>query len=316
MVNEHKEEQIPVIKTFYSLGTIIRLRLYGGDSKFAIDEAQKRIFEIDDRMSAFKCNSEISKINNNAGGYAQEISEDTLFVIKKAMQYSELSTGAFDPTVRPLVALWGIGTENASIPEEKKIKETLPLVNYRDIIIDEKNHTVKLNHANQSIDLGSIAKGYAADEVADILHRNGVASAIIDLGGNIYALGYKPDGTKWDIGIQDPLGSRESYIGVANVADKSVVTSGNYERYFLSNGKRFHHILDPRNGYPSENGLISATIISDFSIDGDALTTCIYVMGIEKGMKLLESFEGVESILITEDKEVYTSSSIYSKKYC
>ncbi|NJD03961.1 MAG: FAD:protein FMN transferase [Ruminiclostridium sp.] len=305
---EHKEDQIQVTKTFYSLGTLIRLKLYGGDSRSAIEEAQERIFEIDDKMSAFKRDSEITKINDNAGGPAREVSEDTLFVIRKAVWYSKLSSGAFDPTIRPLVNLWGIRTEHAKIPDEKEIHEALSLVNYKDIIIDEKNHTVKLNNANQSIDLGSIAKGYAADETADIFHKNGVESAIIDLGGNILALGNKPpDGTEWEIGIQDPWGARGDYIGAVKVINKSVVTSGSYEKYFSSSGKRYHHILDPRTGYPSENGLVSVTIISDFSIDGDALSTCIYIMGIEKGMKLIKSLEGLECILVTEDRRILTS---------
>ena len=167
-----------------------------------------------------------------------------------------------------------------------------------------------LRHKGQSIDLGGIAKGYAADEVKTILKRNNIDNAIIDLGGNIYALGSAPDGPLWKIGIQDPLKERGEVVGALSLSNKSVVTSGGYERYFEKNGKIFHHIMNPKTGYPCSNGTISATIISDFSIDGDALATCVFVMGFEKGLRLLESQEGIDAILINNDREVFATSGI------
>lgn len=294
----------------YVLGTIIQLRVSGKEGKKAIDEAVKRLYEIDDRMSAFKENSDISKINENAGIAPSNVNEDTYTVIKKAVYYADLSQGAFEPTIKPLVKLYNFRGENPSIPAKEEIEEALKLVNYKDIILNDKEKSVRLKKKNQSLDLGAIAKGYAADEVKRIFKNNNVKSAIIDLGGNIYALGKKADDTLWNIGIQDPLSSTGKYMGILSAADKSIVTSGNYERYFEIDGKRYHHIINPNTGYPCENGIISTTIISDQSIDGDGLTTCGYIMGLQSGLDLMEETEGVDAIFITTDKKVYITSGI------
>lgn len=302
--------EVPIIKEFYVLGTIIQLKVYGRKAEKAIQEAITRLYEIDDKMSAFKEYSEVSKINKNAGKLHSRVSNDTYFVIKKAVQYSKLSDGAFDPTIRPIVNLWGVNTDNARVPDRDEINNALKLVNYEQVALDDTNSTIKLNYENQCIDVGGIAKGYAADEVKSIFKKNKIRSAIIDLGGNIFAYGSKQDGAKWNIGIQDPFSFCGEYSGIVSVKDKSIVTSGNYERYFMKDGKRFHHIIDPRTGYPSENGVVSATIVSDYSIDGDALSTCAYVMGIDNGVELIESLDGVDAIFITEDKKIHITSGI------
>jgi thiamine biosynthesis lipoprotein len=224
-----------------------------------------------------------------------------------------MSSGAFDPTIRPVVHLWGIQTDNARVPDKNEIDRDIKLVNYKDIILDGNNYSVMLRNKNQALDLGAIAKGFAADEVKSIFSKNAIKSAIIDLGGNIFAMGSKPDDTSWKIGIQDPLKRRGEFVGTISVIDKSVVTSGNYERYFINQGKRFHHIINPMSGNPSDNGVISATIISDYSIDGDALSTCAFVMGLEKGLLLTESIKGVDAIFITEDRRIYTTKGINNK---
>lgn len=303
-------EQVPIIKDLYVLGTLIQLKVFGENAKVAISESIKRLLEIDDKMSVFKEDSEVALINRNAGGEYQEISEDTYYVVETSLKYSNMSKGAFNPTIRPLVDVWRIGRENQRVPSKKELEKAMELVNYNDISIDKAEKTVRLDKKNQAIDLGAVAKGFAADEVRDILIGNNIKSAIIDLGGNIFALGNKQNGMAWNIGIQNPLAACGEYIGVTSVSNKSVVTSGNYERFFTVNGKKYHHILDSRTGYPSENGVISATIISDNSIDGDALATCAYVMGPELGYKLIESLEGVDVIFITEDKRVFTTSGI------
>jgi len=193
----------------------------------------------------------------------------------------------------------------------QKLKyEKLKLVDYKDIISDKKNSTIMLGRTNQAIDLGAIAKGYTADEVKKVLLSNKISSAIINLGGNVYALGNKLDGTSWNIGIQNPLSTRGEYLGTINVTDKSIVTSGNYERFFIKDGVRYHHIFDPKNGYPADKGVISTTIVSDKSIDGDALSTSTYILGLDKGLKLVESIKGVEGIFITNDKKVYVTPGL------
>lgn len=261
-------------------------------------------------MSAFKENSEISKINLNAGVVLEKVSKDTYFVVKNSIKYSNILEGTFDPTIRPLVKLWNIGAEKEFIPKKINIEEALKLVNYNDVILDESNHSVMLKNKKQALDVGGIAKGFAADEVRDIFYKHNIKSALIDLGGNIFALGSKADNTPWKVGIQNPLKPRGEHIGILSVADKSVVTSGNYERYFMKDGERFHHIIDPKTGYPSQSKIISATIISDNSIDGDGLSTGVYILGIDKALRIIEEIQGIEAIFITEDKKVYITSGI------
>jgi thiamine biosynthesis lipoprotein len=306
-----KYEKPEVIKNSYALGTIINLRAYGNKAEKAIDEAIEKLNDIDDKMSAFKEESEISKINFKAGTSLEEIvSKDTYFVVKNAVEYSEILEGTFDPTIRPLVKLWSIGTKEEIIPEKLQIEETRKLVNYKDVLLNENKNSIMLKQKKQALDVGGIAKGFAADEVRDIFYKHNVKSALIDLGGNIFALGSKEDGSPWRVGIQNPFKPRGEYVGILSVKNKSVVTSGNYEKYFMKDGQRFHHIIDPKTGYPSQSKIISATIISDNSIDGDGLSTGIYILGIDKAMKIMETIAGVEAIFITEDKKIYKTSGV------
>ena len=303
----------PLDRTVYIFGTIANFRLYGIQANKAIEETVQRLNEIDDKISVFKQDSEISRINFCSGELPQKVSKDTLKLIRNAVKYSEISEGTFDPTIRPLTALWQIGTENAHVPSKEKISENLRLVDYKSVIIDDKTGTVGLIKKGQSIDLGGIAKGYAADEAADIFKKHKIKNAIIDLGGNILVVGKKIDGSQWRVGVQNPFRQRGTFIGVLSLEDKSVVTSGNYERYFEENGKRYHHIIDPKTGYPCESDIVSATIISDKSIDGDGLSTGIYILGVEKAMDLIEKMNGIDAILITKNKEVYVSSGVREK---
>lgn len=292
------------------MGTIIQLKVYGSNAKKATDKALQRISDIENKMSVNIETSEVSKLNAKAGISTEKLSADTFSVIEKSVQYSKLTQGALDATIEPIVKLWGIGTEKERLPTQNEIEEKLKLVDYNDIILDSKNSTASLRRTGQAIDLGAIAKGYTADEIKKVLLSNKISSALINLGGNVYAIGNKTDGTSWTIGIQNPLDERGNYIGTISVTDKSIVTSGNYERYFIHEGKRYHHIFDSKTGYPSEGGLISTTIISDNSIDGDALSTSTYIMGLTRGMKLVESIKGVEAIFITADKKIYITPGI------
>jgi thiamine biosynthesis lipoprotein len=238
-----EKEQVPITKEFYCFGTILQLKAFGKNSEKAIEKAALRLTNMDDNLSVFKDYSEISKINLNAGGALQKVSKDTYYIINKAVDYCKLSQGAFDITIRPIVRLWGIGREEERIPSEKEIEEKLKLVNYKDIVLDEESNSVGLMHESQEIDVGGIAKGYAADEVKKIFVKHKIKSAVINLGGNVYVLGNKTDGSPWKVGIQDPLGSQGEFVGTVSASNKSIVTSGNYERYFRMEGKKYHHIL-------------------------------------------------------------------------
>jgi len=300
----------PVEKETYMMGTIMNFKIYGKNAETATALALKRISNIESKMSVNVKTSEISKLNAKAGISGQKLSLDTYSVIEKSVQYSKLTGGALDATIEPIVSLWGIGTDKERLPSKNEINDKLKLVNYKDIVLDKKNSMVKLKGTNQAIDLGAIAKGYTADEVKKVLLNNKISSAIINLGGNVYAIGSNPDGKDWKVGIQSPLSTRGEYLGTISVTDKSIVTSGNYERFFIKDGIRYHHIFDPKTGYPAEKGLISTTIVSDKSIDGDALSTSTYILGLDKGLKLVESVKGVEAIFVTKDKKVYVTPGL------
>ncbi|WP_434291606.1 FAD:protein FMN transferase [Clostridium botulinum] len=306
--NSKSEE--PVSRETYLMGTIINIKAYGKNADKAVQASVDKISDIENKMSLNISTSEINKINKNAGIAPVKVSKNTFDVVKASLIYSEKSKGSFDITVEPLVSLWGIGTDKARIPSKDEISNALKLINYKDVIINEKESTVMLKRKGQAIDLGAIAKGYTADELKKVLLNYNVSSAFLSLGGNVYVLGNKPDKTPWKIGVQNPLEPRGDYLGIVSVSDKSVVTSGNYERFFERNGKRYHHIFDTKTGYPAEKGLISVSIISDKSIDGDALSTSVYTLGLDEGKKLIESLKGVEAIFVTNDKKVYVTSGL------
>ncbi|MGU9538593.1 FAD:protein FMN transferase [Clostridium tepidum] len=300
----------PISRETYLMGTIINIKAYGKNAEKAVQASVDKISDIEKKMSVNIDSSEVNKINKNAGIAPVKVSKNTLDVVKASLMYSEKTKGSFDITVEPLVSLWGIGTDKARIPSKDEINNALKLVNYRDIIINEKQSTILLKRKGQSIDLGAIAKGYTADELKKILLNYNVSSAFLSLGGNVYVLGNKPDKTPWKIGVQNPLEPRGNYLGIVSVSDKSVVTSGNYERFFEKEGKRYHHIFDTKTGYPAEKGLISVSIISDNSIDGDALSTSVYTLGLDEGKKLIESLKDVEAVFVTNDKKVYITSGL------
>ena len=200
-----KSNTKPVEKETYMMGTVIQLKVYGKNAEKATEKALKRISDIESKMSVNIETSEITKLNAKAGISGEKLSEDTYSVIEKAVQYSKLTGGALDATIEPIVKLWGIGTDKERVPSKSEIQEKLKLVNYKDILLDSKNSTVQLRRTGQAIDLGAIAKGYTADEIKSILIENKIKSALINLGGNVFALGSKIDGTSWNIGIQNPL---------------------------------------------------------------------------------------------------------------
>ncbi|MCG1011878.1 FAD:protein FMN transferase [Tepidanaerobacter sp. GT38] len=304
-------EEKPVTKTNFMLDTLISIQAFGPNATDAINKAFERIDDIEKKMTSKADFSEVISINEMAGRDFYKVSPDTFFVIKKGLYFSNLSEGKFDITVGPLVKLWGIGTEHARVPSKAEISKILPLVDYRQIELDEKNNSVFLKRPGMSIELGGIAKGYAADEAVKVLRQNGVKHGTVDLGGNIIVIGTKPDGKLWKIGIQNPFfKTRGSIVATVEVADKTLVTSGPYERYIEKDGKIYHHILDTRTGFPVENELMSVTIIAESSIDADALSTTVFAMGLEEGMDFVESIENIDAIFITKDYKVYTTSGV------
>ncbi len=292
------------------MGTVCTITLYEKNSNFDFQEAFAVIDKIEAKMSPVISGSELDTINSNAGIEAVRVSDETFFVIKEGIRYAEIKNSGFDISIGPLVNIWGIGTENQGVPDDNEIRDLLPLIGSEYIVLDDNEKTVFLTKKRMSLDLGGIAKGYAADEVKKILIQRGFTKGIINLGGNVLTFGEKVPGVKWKIGIQDPTDSRGNYIGTLATEASAVVTSGIYERFFIEDGKRYHHILDPDSGSPVENNLLSITIITDSAISADALSTVIFSEGLDKGINFLESLPEMEGIFITKEKKVYVTNGI------
>lgn len=299
------------------MSTVMNLRAYGPKASEAIEAAYKRIDEIEQMASAAIETSDVSKINQAAGKEYVKVHPDIVKMIKASVKYSEISDGAFDISVGPLINLWGIGTAQERLPSDAEIKEKLALVGYKNIRINEAENSVKLMREGMSIDLGGIAKGYTADEVIKVFKEYGIKTALINLGGSsIYTMGQKPDGTLWSVAIQHPRGNEgdvSKYLGIIRTPQQAISTSGDYERFFIQDGKKYHHILNPFTGYPADTGVMSDTIIIDSSLPdcnmlADILTKLTFVSGVEKGLKIIDGLEGVACMAITQDKKIYKSA--------
>ena len=230
------------------------------------------------------------------------ISEDLAALLSEGLDITRESDGAFDIAIAPLTSLWDFTAEDPKVPDDAAIQKALPLCSSDGVTIDGQDITLPSDDIQ--FDVGAIAKGYIADRLKDFLVKKGVNSAIINLGGNVLCIGSKPDGTPFKVGIQKPFADRNETEAVMDITGKSVVSSGIYERCFKQNGKLYHHILNPKTGYPYDNGLISVTIISDQSVDGDALSTTCFALGLEDGLKFAEK-KGVQAVFITEDYELH-----------
>lgn len=290
-----------------ALDTVSTVTLYGTEDRSIIGDIFDAVSDIDARMSAHSADSELAQINS--GGNDVTVSQDTYDLIEKALEISEASDGAFDITIREVMELWGIGTDAARIPSDIELADALRRVDYQNVSLGEK-YTVSLTKPGMSIDLGGIAKGYACDIAVSILRERGIEHALIDLGGNIYAYGSKPDGLPWSVGVKTPIAGENGYFCVVRVSSRAVVTSGVYERYFAQDGKIYHHIMNPSTGKPADSGLLSVTIISQSSTKADALSTACFVLGLERGMDLLSEMENTQGIFVTDSYEVYTTPEL------
>lgn len=300
-------DTIPASKEFFAMDTYMEVDAYGDNGEKAVAKAEKEVNKLDSILSTGKSTSEISKLNKNK---KQVVSADTMSLIKESIKISKETNSAFNPTIYPLMELWGFTTKNYYVPKDNEIK---PLLNHMDIDnikIDERKNEVSFKNSNMKIDLGAIAKGYTSSKIIDIFKGNNIKSGMVTLGGNVQVLGKKPDGSLWKVGIQNPIGEDE-YLGVLQTSDKAVITSGGYERNFTKNGKTYHHILDPSNGYPANNGLTSVTIISSDGTLADALSTSLFVMGKDKAIDFYKkSNYNFDFILYTSDNKLIISDGI------
>lgn len=290
-----------VSKTEFIFNTFCQITLENSNES-VLNEAFDICKEYDKKFNKNNKNSELNRINNSNGKFV-ELSDEMYEIIKIAVYYSELSNGKFDITVKSITDLWDFNSEKNIIPSKNKISTALKSVGYKNIIL--KNKKIKLKN-NSQIDLGGIAKGYVADKLKEFFINKNVNCGIINLGGNIVVFGENLN----TIGIQKPFSENGQYIAKLNLNNKSVVTSGNYQRYFIKDNKIFHHILNTETGMPVENELESVTVISENSTDGDALSTLFFTLGTEESLKLLAKLEGTEAVFIKKSKEIVVSNGL------
>jgi thiamine biosynthesis lipoprotein len=316
LVSCRKATEIMPPRSVFALGTVCTLNLYEDGTDELYSTLAARLNEIERVFSVNLPDSEISRINQNAGIRPVEVSDEMLALLEKACYFARKTDGAFDPAIGPLVALWGIGTDSPRVPTQMEIDALLPLVDYRHIEYDTVARTVFLPEIGMKLDFGAIAKGYAADELVEILKNANIQRAIVDLGGSsIYVWGKKPDGTQWRVGIKNPDDPEGEPVIRLEIDSNTVTSSGGYERFFEQDGIRYHHILDPATGYPADSGILLSTIISESALAADALSTSIFVLGKEKARTLLaEGFQdagfAVDAIVIDAFREIRATRNI------
>lgn len=290
----------------FAMDTYMNLKAYGENAEEALRLAEGEILRLEQLLSVTSENSDISAINS-ANGSSVALAEDTEKIIAKALEIGDETDGALDISIYPVLREWGFTAGEYGIPEKSALEALLGNVDYRRIQLGEGEITVP---ADFQLDLGALAKGYTSDRVMAILRENGVESAVISLGGNVQTLGTKPDGSQWRIAVTDPF-APESTLAVVEVSDKAVITSGNYERYFVGeDGVRYHHIIDPEDGFPADNGLVSVTIIAESGIMCDGLSTALFVSGYEKAADFWRNHGDFDMILIDSDGEIYITPGI------
>lgn len=296
----------PISRMNFFFDTVITITIFDSEDETILDDCNKLMARYESLFSRTVEGSDIWNINHSEGK-SVTVSDETADILKKALHYCELSDGAFDITIAPVVSLWDFHEDSERIiPSEESVAEAVSHVDYH--IVTLEGNTVTLSDPKGAVDLGAIAKGYISDGLRDLLLSRGVKSALIDLGGNIMSVGSKQDGSPWRIGIRKPFAGMADLIDIAQIRSGSVITSGSYERYFIVDDVLYHHILDPDTGFPVKNDLTSVSILSENGSDGDALSTTCFVLGEEKGMDLIESLDGIEALFITKDEQKKYSS--------
>ena len=292
-------------RQFFAMDTVMSFTAYGERGEEAVEAAVQEVERLDARLSTGIAESEVSRINASGEG---DLSEDTEKILSEGLTIWKQTGGLFDVTIYPLMQLWGFPTGNYHVPTEEELKQTMSLVDSSKVILDGNHVTLG---EKQKMDLGGIAKGYTSNRIMEIFQEYGITSAMVSLGGNVQTLGKKTDGTPWQVGIQNPDNVQGDLLGAVAVQDQAVITSGGYERYFEENGQTYIHILDPRTGCPAESGLTSVTIVSSNGMLADALSTSLYIMGLDEAEAYWRIYaDEFDMILMTDDGTVYVTEGI------
>jgi len=302
------------------MDTRVDLTLYGIDKKTSeriAGEVFAEMERLESILSRTVAASDLDRVNRAAGEEWVDVSPELFFVLSKALEFAELSGGAFDPTVAPLLELWGFGTAHPRVPSGEELQKVLPLIDYRLVELDEDRSAVFLPLKGMKLDLGGIAKGFIIDRGIEVVRKFDVQASFLNAGGDIRIYGEKPSGERWTVGIQDPnvngKGSDRTYIAALRLeGEGSVVTSGDYQRFFEENGKKYHHILNPADGKPARQ-LTSVTIVAGDALTADALSTAVFVLGREKGLSLLKHFPGVDGVIVDQEGKVHYSPGLEDK---
>lgn len=302
----------------FLMDTLVSIKAYGTDPetvKKAVAAAYAEMHRIAELADGFPQqgtaawrSSDVCRINEQAGKKPVRVDDDILAMLLLAQKYSELSHGAFDVTVGPLMELWGFGGKNPHVPSPDQIRSALAFVGSKDLVLNEQNRTVFLRRAGMKLDLGAVAKGYATEKAIQALIRHGINSALIDAGGNIRVIGHNPRNAPWKIGIKNPRSS-DTIVATLPLVDTSAVTSADYYRAFVSEGTRYHHILDPRTGYPASH-TISATVVTQDAGLADVLSTVFFVLPPDSALEIAATIPGVELFLVTADGRIRHSASL------
>ena len=316
--SEASPEPLPVVTTPLmraetKLHTAVTLQIFheGSEAEAAMTEAYDYMDRMEQLLSTNKEGSDVYRINQAAGHEAVKVDPATLTIIKQGLETAEVSGGRFDISIGAVSNLWKIGDVDARKPSDQEIQAALPKIDYHKITLDEAAQTVRLEEEGMALELGGISKGYIADGIRNIFAKHGVNTAIINLGGNVIVMGTSPSSPEgWNVGVQDPDQVRGQVVGTKRVIDGTVVTSGIYERYVEVDGVRYHHILDPKTGYPVDNDLSGATIFTKVSLKADALSTTLFLLGTKDGLAFIESLDGVEAVLIDKDHGVHVTSGL------
>ena len=306
-------------KQLFAMDTYMEFTAYGKNSEKAVDAAIEEVQKLDAMLSAENSKSEVYALNEQGNLQA---TDDLAELILRGKEIYQETDGLFDDTIYPVMKLWGFPTGNYHVPTAAEVQKKLALVDGNKVEIqtrdsDEKGRDSKEKAkfvtlgADQQIDFGVIAKGYTGQKLAELFQEYGVSSALVSLGGNIQAIGTKPDGSSWKVGIRDPKGGQQDYIGVLSVENQAVVTSGGYERYFEEDGKTYIHIINPRTGYPADGDLLSVTIVSRDGTLADGMSTALYIMGYEKACQFWrQRREEFNVILVTDDGKIHISENL------
>ena len=297
----------PESRDFFAMDTYMTLSAYGDDAGKTLEEGERLITELDEKLSAENKDSGIAKLNRER---KSSIDEDMNYLIGRSVELYKETDGIFNIAIYPVMKAWGFTTKKYKIPSKRKLQRLVSRMDLSKLSVSEDGKTAEIRQDGMEIDLGGIAKGYASSKVAELFEENGIESAMINLGGNVQAVGTKPDGSNWRVAVRSPYGDDE-FLGVLEIADKAAVTSGGYERYFKRNGKTYHHIMDPETGYPAKKGLISVTVVSDDGTLADGLSTSLYIMGKEKALDYWHRHsDQFEAVLMDKNDHLYVTNGL------